>query len=140
MNTGSHHKMIIRLCLISLITLSAVQVWAQSINGRFYTSFYSWEREVFGEDPSKHFQTYSGAIVHVKKLGHKNLSFHTNVRFSKDLASNEFSLRNKLYNAYFEWKDLFNNKVDISFGRKFVWAGVGNGTIDGGKIEVSLNK
>jgi len=111
---------------------------AQSFSGRFYSAFYTWEREVFGEDPTKHFQSYNGAIFHVRQLGSKNLSFHTYFRFSNDLASEGFSLQNKLYNAYFELNQIFNNRINVSLGRQFIWAGVGNGTIDGGKIELNL--
>ena len=127
------------LCVFGGLVLFAVSAGAQSVNGRLYSTFFTWEREVFGEDATKHFQTYNGTVIHVKRLGHKDLSFHTYFRFSNDVASEGFSLRNKLYNSYFEWKRLFNGKLDLSFGRQYVWAGVGNGTIDGGKIEIKLN-
>lgn len=79
-------------------------------------------------------------MLHLRQIGGKNISLHTYFRFSKDLVSDGFSLNNKLYNAYLEWNKLLNNKLNISIGRQFIFAGVGYGTIDGGKIELSLNK
>jgi len=111
----------------------------QIVHGRLFTSFYSWEREVFGADPEKYVQTYNGAILHIREIGHKDLAFHTYIRFGNTLAGDDLNLKHKLYNAYFEWKNL-NNRVDISLGRQYIWAGVGNGTMDGGKAEVNLSK
>lgn len=138
MNSLIVRKILSAVVVIASFGLRVSDSNAQSFSGRFYTAFYTWEREVFGEDPTKHFQSYNGAIFHIRQLGFKNLSFHTYIRFSNDLASNGFSLQNKLYNAYFELNQVFNNRINASFGRQFIWAGVGNGTIDGGKIELNL--
>lgn len=129
-----------RLILIILVlAFISAPAFSQVISGRLFTSFYSWEREVFGAGAEKYTQTYNGAIFHVRELGHKNLSFHTYVRMGNTLVGEGLDMDHKLYNAYFEWTDI-GDRADLTVGRQFVWAGVGNGTMDGAKVEVDLQK
>ncbi|MFC1563451.1 hypothetical protein ACFL6G_00885 [candidate division KSB1 bacterium] len=131
-------KYLIFLSIALLFMMRSVS--GQTVNGRLYSSFYSWERQVFGTDPEKYIQLYNGAIVHVREVaGNKNIAFHTYLRFGNVLSGDDLELRNKLYNSYFEWTKI-KNRVDISLGRQYIWAGVGNGTLDGGKIDVSMNR
>ncbi|MFC1493417.1 hypothetical protein ACFL6O_05595 [candidate division KSB1 bacterium] len=133
---------IIRYLIFACIALAVIVSTsaAQTVHGRLYSSFYSWEREVFGTDSEKYIQMYNGAIVHVREIGGiKNTAFHTYMRMGNVLSGDDLELRNKLYNSYFEWNKI-KNILDFSFGRQFIWAGVGNGTLDGGKLDLSLKK
>lgn len=130
-------RLILILCL--LIFCAPISLNAQSINGRVFSSFYSWEREVFGMESTRYIQMYNGLILHINQIGNKNISFHNYIRFGNVLQGDDLEIKHKLYNAYFEWNRIFN-RANISFGRQFIWAGVGNGTLDGGKGEIDFKK
>jgi hypothetical protein len=65
-------------------------------------------------------------------LSGEQLSFHTYLQGFNDFAgplSNNPMLR--LYNLYFKWANI-GDMIDVSLGRQAIFAGVGNGTVDGG--------
>jgi len=125
--------------LIFLLLFSGTPAQGQVVHGRLFSSFYSWEREVFGAEPARYVQLYNGALIHVKQIGGKNIAFHTYVRFGNTAAGDGLELKHKLYNSYVEWNQIFS-RTNISLGRQFIWAGVGNGTLDGIRGEVDFNK
>ncbi|MFC1555857.1 hypothetical protein ACFL67_02120 [candidate division KSB1 bacterium] len=128
----------ITLCVIAAALWCSV-VSAQSFSGRLFSSVYTWEREIFGVSQQKNIQAYNGAVLHVNGISGRDISFHTYARLSNTFGDADFEAKNKLYNAYFEWKNIAD-KFDLSVGRHFIWAGVGNGTIDGAKVEYNLKK
>jgi hypothetical protein len=127
-----------RLLLLGLIcALGAVPSSAQLVNGRFTTSFYTLERfDTVGQSTNA-LRAYESLILSV---GHGNVSLHTYLQGSMngtpDLGSDG---RVRFYNLYLQVNNIAG-AVDLSLGRQAVYAGVGNGTIDGISGRVHLLK
>lgn len=115
--------------LIVLVVVSASGVHAQRLQARFVASAYTWERQDTIGKSSQHLYGFGTMQL---SLSGERLSLHTYVQGFNDFAgplSNNPTLR--LYNLYLKWANI-GNLVDVSLGRQAVFAGVGNGTIDGG--------
>ena len=108
---------------------------AQYLQLRLVSSAYAWQRQDTVGQSSNHFFGYQTVQF---SIAGENLSFHTYLQgfndFSGPLEDNGFV---RFYNFYLKYTNLFD-KVDLSLGRQFVYAGVGNGTIDGGVATVKL--
>jgi hypothetical protein len=115
--------------LTALVVLLVSGAHAQRLQARFVTSAYAWERQDTIGKSSQHLYGYETIQL---SLSGEQLSFHTYLQGFNDFAgplSNDPTLR--MYNFYFRWANIAN-MVDVSLGRQAVFAGVGNGTIDGG--------
>jgi hypothetical protein len=114
-----------------------LQTNAQSINTRFSTSFYSWERQLTERSSTKHLRLYQTAQITIGKLASNRLSFHLYGQASQDLAEGaENDPIPRLYNAYFQWKERKGVLARVKMGRQRVYSGVAYGAIDG--IDVTL--
>jgi hypothetical protein len=101
---------------------------AQQINGRFSTSFYSWERYTTEKTSSTITRFYQNLQF---DASHEQFSFHTSLAGaigSSPSLTDDGDLR--VYNAYLRAKNI-GNIVDINLGRIPVFAGVGIGIVDG---------
>ena len=111
-----------------LFTLWAPAVQAQMFSGRLVTSFYSWEQyDTVGSS-----STYMRAFQ-VAQLSYKsgNFSVHTYLQGAMNLSSSFGDLgRIRMYNLYARWANI-GDVLDVEVGRQAIYAGVGNGTIDG---------
>ena len=117
-----------------LLALSAPAT-AQLVTGRFSTAFYAWEKY----DTVKTSSTYWRAFQNVQlTVGQRNVSLHTYIQGAMN-ASSQFGDRGRLrvFNLYLRWADIFK-AVDLSLGRQAIFAGVGNGTIDGLQAKLRL--
>jgi hypothetical protein len=117
------------LVVACLIFLSVSCAFAQRLQARFVTSAYAWERQDTIGTSSQHLFGYQ--TIQLSIAGEK-LSFNTYLQGFNDFAGpvkNEGVLR--VYNAYFKMSNIAQ-LADVSLGRQAVFAGVGNGTIDGG--------
>jgi len=105
---------------------------AQTINGRFVTSAYGWERQDVEGNATSHLRAYENVQLN---FGTSDFSFHTNLQGSTDF-SNEMhdDPRLRLFNAYARAKNLFS-MIDVKVGRHAVFAGVNYGTIDGATVQ-----
>ena len=112
-----------------LLFLSFATCAAQLMSGRFTTSFYGWQ----GRDTSLAKQNYLRAYENVQfNIGEPHFFFSTNFQVSKDFGtviSSDPDLR--LSSLVFQGRNIVD-MVDVSLGRQFVFAGVGNGLMDGG--------
>jgi hypothetical protein len=102
--------------------------FSQQISGRFSTSFYSWERyktEKFSDVITRLYQNIQ------LDAAHNQFSFHTNLNGAIGSAS---SLSDdgqvRVNNAFLRWKNIADI-FDFNVGRVPVFAGVGNGIVDG---------
>jgi hypothetical protein len=97
-------------------------------SGRLVTSFYSWEQfDTVGSS-----STYMRAFQ-IAQLSYKsgNFSVHTYLQGAMNLSNSFGDLgRVRAYNLYARWANI-GEVLDIDVGRQAVYAGVGNGTIDG---------
>jgi hypothetical protein len=102
---------------------------------RLVSSASAWQQHDTVGHSSNHLFGYQIAQF---SLSGEHLSFHTYLQGFNDFSgplNNDGTVR--FYNFYLKYTDLFN-KVDLSLGRQAVFAGVGNGTIDGGVASVRL--
>ncbi len=122
-------KHVYRFLMLAVLTLSVAH--AQSINGRFVTSVYGWERQDAVGSETSHLRAYENIQLNV---GTGDVSFHTYLQGSTDF-SNEMSddPQLRLFNVYLRVKNLFD-MVDVKVGRQPLFAGVSYGTIDGAAL------
>ncbi len=107
---------------------------AQTLNGRFVTSLYGWERadDATGAS-SQHLRGYETVQLN---FGTDDVSFHTYMQGSTDFRNEmESDPALRLFNAYLHLKNLAS-MADVKLGRQPVFAGVNYGTIDGALVRV----
>jgi hypothetical protein len=123
------------LVVTFLIALSVSGAFAQRLQARFVTSAYAWERQDSIGTSSQHLFGYQ--TIQLSVAGEK-LSFNTYLQGFNDFAGpvkNDGILR--VYNLYFKVSNI-GQLADVSLGRQAVFAGVGNGTIDGGLASIKF--
>lgn len=110
-------------------------VLPQQISGRISTSAYSWEKyDTIGRSNviTRVFQT-------IQLNGtYKDLSLHTSINGAVGGAA-KFTddAQIRIYNAYLKWRNI-GGVLDLHVGRIPVFAGVGNGTVDGAQLKTKL--
>ncbi len=121
------------LCFIAIL-VPAVLV-AQSINGRLATSVYSWQRKDSAGISYAHWRGFQGAQFDFR---YSNLSLHTYFQASTDFSNRltEDPLI-RFLNLYIRWKNIAGIG-EINLGRLPVFAGAGNGVIDGALAKAAL--
>jgi hypothetical protein len=114
--------------LLPLLILGGASAPAQLVNGRFTTSFYSFQRfDTVGTS-----KTYLRAFQSVQlSMAQNDFSLHTYLQGAVN-GSNQFGDNGnvRFYNLYLRWANI-GKVLDLNLGRQAVYAGVGNGTIDG---------
>ncbi len=121
-----------KLRLFILVPLFCVtQVEAQFVTGRLTTSFYGWQ----GRDASNAKLNFMRGYENVQiDANSGNFSIATNLQISDDFAAKigtdpELRLSSLVLRVRH-----IADALDISLGRQFVFAGVGNGIIDGADL------
>jgi len=114
--------------LLPLVILAASSAAAQLINGRFTTSFYTFQRY----DTVGAHTTYLRAFQSVQlSLAEQDFSFHASLMGAMNGTSQFGDNGNvRFYNLYVRWANIAR-MLDIDLGRQAVYAGAGSGTIDG---------
>jgi hypothetical protein len=114
--------------LLPLLLVGAASAPAQLVNGRFTTSFYTFERfDTVGSS-----RTYLRAFQSVQlSVAQNDFSVNTYLQGAVN-GSNQFGDNGnvRFYNLYFRWANI-GKMLDLSLGRQAVYAGVGKGAIDG---------
>lgn len=108
---------------------------AQLVNGRFSTSFYAWEKfDTVGVS-----RTIYRAFQNVQlDITEGDLSFHSHLTGSANLSESfgdDGAVR--VRNLFLRMKRI-GGRLDASIGRIPVFAGVGNGVVDGGLLRLRL--
>ena len=121
--------------IISLILMCVSQAGAQSVSGRLTTSFYGWQGRDVNDAKLNFLRGYENVQFEANS---GQFSFGTNLQVSNDFAASigtdpELRLSSLVFKAR-RIADL----VDVSVGRQFVFAGVGNGIIDGADLKFSF--
>lgn len=128
-------KMKFFVILLAFCFFFTQETSAQFFQLRLVSSAYAWQRQDTVGQSSNHLLGYQTAQV---SWWGEHLSFHTYLQGYNDFAGplkNEGNLR--LYNFYLKYANLFHG-IDLSVGRQAIFAGVGNGTIDGGLISARM--
>ncbi len=119
---------------ISAVLICASQAGAQFISGRLNTSLYGWQGRDLNDAKLNFVRAYENIQLEANS---GPFSFGTNLQVSNDFATKigtdpELRLSSLVFRAR-HVADL----VDVSLGRQFVFAGVGNGIIDGADLKFS---
>jgi hypothetical protein len=121
---------------LSLILLATpAVVLGQVVNGRFNSSVYSWERfDTVGVSKTllRGFQTLQ------LNVAHGDLSLQTYAVGSMDFASFGDHGTIRFFNAFVRWKNI-GNVAEVNVGRVPVFAGVGNGAVDGALVKARVH-
>jgi len=128
---------IIFLCFV-VSFFNFEKTFAQVLTGRISTYVYNWQIRDQQSGSSEHLRWYQSLILNAKNIGNQNISLHSNLRYTKDFVNdNAFNNNWKIQYLYGRVRNIFR-KVDIKFGRHYVYSGVGNGSIDGisGKLKL----
>ena len=123
------------LIILAMFIFVFSETSAQFFQLRLVSSASAWQQQDTIGQSSNHVFGYQTAQL---SLSGEHLSFHTYLQGFNDFAGpvkNEGTIR--FYNFYLDYTNLFE-MLDISLGRQAVFAGVGNGTIDGGVASVRL--
>jgi hypothetical protein len=123
------------LTILAMILSIFCESSAQFFQLRLVSSASAWQQQDTLGQSSSHLFGYQTAQL---SLTGDHLSFHTYLQGFNDFAGpvkNDDVIR--FYNFYLKYTNLFEI-VDLSLGRQAIFAGVGNGTIDGGIASVRL--
>ncbi len=119
-----------RVCtaLLPLLILGAASASAQLVSGRFTTSFYTFQRFDTVGSSRTYLRAYESAQL---SMAQNDFSVHAYLQGAVNGTSQFGDDGNvRFYNLYFRWANIAR-ALDLSLGRQAVYAGVGNGTIDG---------
>lgn len=120
-----------RLLILSIAVLPGV-VTAQTVTGRFSSSAYTWQKY----DTLSSSQTIvRGFQTLLLDASQGDLSFHTSLYGAADFSQsvgNDGVVRAS--NLFLRWKNI-GGAADINIGRIPIFAGVGNGAVDGALVK-----
>jgi len=134
-------KRSIRYYILTLLAMLCALIFIQSeasaqlFQLRLVSSANAWQRQDTVGKSSNYLLGYQTVQL---SLAGEHLSFHSYLQGSQEFTgplNDRGAFR--VYNVYLKYSNLFN-MADISLGRQAVFAGVGNGTIDGGVASVRL--
>ncbi len=117
-----------RILFLGLFVLTSTAS-AQLASGRFTTSFYGWQGRSATLDPQTNLRGFENVQF---DFSQQRFSFNTNFQISKDFGTvigTDPELR--LSSLILKARNIAG-VADVSLGRQFVFAGVGNGLLDGG--------
>ncbi len=125
----------LRLVAVLLLLFLATQVHAQFVTGRSTTSLYGWQ----GTDANAAKLNFVRGYENVQlNASSGDFSFATNLQASNDFATKtgtDPELR--LSSLVFRARNIAS-LLDLAVGRQYVFAGVGNGIIDGADLKSSF--
>jgi hypothetical protein len=118
--------------LLVLTIALTMGLQSQTLNGRFVTSAYGWERQLKSGESASQLRAYENIQLN---FGTPDISFHTYLQGSTDFSQEaEGDPRLRLFNAYLRVKNIAD-MIDLKIGRQALFAGVSYGTIDGASIK-----
>jgi hypothetical protein len=128
--------------LTGMLTLLAVADSAgQSLNTRFTTSFYSWERYLTESETQNHFRVYQTLQFTLGQMANNKLSLHFYGLASGDVSNHaEDDVVPRLYATYLQWREPKGLVKRVRVGRQRIYSGVAYGTIDGADLEFRFGK
>ncbi|MFH0930799.1 MAG: hypothetical protein V1890_02530 [Candidatus Zixiibacteriota bacterium] len=121
---------------ISIVIFLSLVLFKQSLagelKGNISTYFNSYQtQDLYTEEKTSYFRAYQSFRFDLNQIGTKTLSFHTYFRSTTDfIHKGPDDPTTKIYNVYLDWKNI-KKVLNLRLGRQFLYAGVGNGTMDG---------
>jgi hypothetical protein len=132
----------IKLLSVTILFLFTGILNSQSLNLRFSTYFYGWQRAdtitaTGSEGKTMHLRGYENLLLEFNK---NKWSFNTLLQTEEDvIKKNGDGFNYRVYNLYVKGSNLFN-VLDLKLGRQYVFAGAGKGPIDGLYFKVKAGK
>jgi len=121
--------------LLFCILLMAATASAQFMSGRFTTSFYGWQ----GRSADLDNQNYMRGFENVQfNVAQPHFAFNTNFQYSKDFGTTIGTDPELRLSSLTVGARGIADVADVTVGRQYVFAGVGNGLMDGGIAKVML--
>lgn len=121
--------------LILVLSCSAAQLSAQFVTGRLTTSIYGWQVRDASDAKLNFMRGYENVQLDANNGG---FSFGTNLQVSNDFATKIGSDPELRLSSLVLRVRHIADAVDMSVGRQYVFAGIGNGIIDGGDLKLSF--
>jgi len=130
------------LMIALLASLFPYPTEGQTINGRFNTTFYTWDRvdgRLTGPDEYSKVTHFRGYQTFRFGITHGDISLRTYSQFSQDFnTSMEGDPVGRIYDLHLRWRNIFD-VLELNVGRHPIYSGVGRGTIDGGSLRLNIN-
>ena len=132
---------ILSLCVLFLF-LAAGVIKSQTVNFRFGTHFYTWQKydslSTTGNNTfTTHMRGYQNYLLEMNK---GKWSFNTLAQTEEDVVKKvDRGFAYRFYNLYIKGTNLLN-VLDMKLGRQYVTAGAGRGTIDGAYLKFKFGK
>ncbi len=121
------------LIIAAASVLSGTTVLAQLLNARFIGSVYTFEKFDTVNVSKKYVRGFQSALV---DFSYSDFSIHTHFQVSGMLQRKLDEVPDyRFYYLYGQWKNILD-VASLSVGRLPYFAGVGNGTLDGGLLTV----
>ncbi|MBS1516753.1 MAG: hypothetical protein JSS91_01560 [Bacteroidetes bacterium] len=129
----------LKALLTVLIFFTTISIYGQSLNLRFSTQVYSWQRadSIAGDSKTSHLRSYQNLLIDVSQ---NKWSLNTLIQTDADLLNkigDGFNYR--FYNLFIKGSNLFN-VLDVKLGRQYLFAGVGSGAMDGLYLKLKAGK
>lgn len=122
------------LFVIAFMLLVA-QLNAQFVTGRLTTSFYGWQGRDANDGRLNFLRGYENVQLNANS---GSFSFGTNLQVSNDFATKIGTDPELRLSSLVLKVQRIADVLDVSLGRQFVFAGVGNGIMDGADLKLSL--
>jgi hypothetical protein len=111
-------------------------MYSQNINGRFTSSFYTFERYQEENTSETYLRNFSSLLLNISK---DRFSIRTRIGFDTDLLNSlDNDPRVRFYNLYFEARNLFDIAT-IKVGRQPFFATIAGGVYDGVSLKLKYS-
>ena len=125
-----------KILFILTVSAFAVTVYSQNINGRFTSSFYSFERAQSQDVSETYLRNYNSLILNVNK---GQFSLRTRMGLDTDLMNTlDNDPRVRFYNLYLEARNLLDIAT-IKVGRQPFFSSVAGGIYDGVNLKLKYS-
>lgn len=123
------------LLFLALSAFLPASVWTQLVNGRLIGSFYTFEKFDTVGVSKKFVRGFQSALFDV---AYGDFTLHTHFQIAGNLQTKLDEVPDyRFFYLYGTWHNILD-AAEFSLGRLPYFAGVGNGTLDGGLLRVKL--
>ena len=130
------------ITILSIFVLFSPVIFSQTINTRFSTYFYTYQRmDSLGTNGNTTYTTHLQGYQNLLLDGTAGKwNFNTFLQTDEDVVNkNGRGFAYRFYSLYLKGSNLFNH-LDVKLGRQYVSAGTGKGTIDGAYLKLKMGE
>lgn len=128
------------LIILSTLFMLPVHLQSQSINARFSSSLYSFERFTSETESENHIRATQGLQLTVGQLASNKLSFRLNTLVADDFLAPADQTLFRISSGYLQWREKNGVIRTIKLGRQRLYTGVAFGAIDGIDMTARIGK